>query len=897
MTDDDDMRPDPDALLRRVQAEADREARAHLKIFFGFAPGVGKTYAMLETARRLVDQGIGLVVGAAYTHGRQDTEALLEGLEILPPRRLSYRGQTLEELDLDAALARKPAVLILDELAHTNAPGSRHKKRWQDALELLDAGISIYTTLNVQHLESLNDVIAQITKIHVRETVPDSILDRADELELVDISVEDLLIRLREGKVYLGEQAERALQHFFQRGNLLALRELALRRTAERINVDVQAYREEHGVQSMWPTADRLLVCVGPSPSSARLVRATRRMAAGLRTEWIAAYVETSGVRAFSEGDRARLEEHLRLAESLGASVVRLSGVRVSDAVLDYARRNNVARIIAGKPTRFRLFDRLRGSLVEGLVQKSGDIDVLVISGDVEDEEANERPRRAAEPERGPAYGWAAALVLLTTGLAAAAETFLQIPDIEMLYLLEIMVTAIWFGRGPSIMAAALSVAAYDVFFVAPRYTFTVADGRYFLSFAMMFAVGILISTLALRIRRQQRDAVGREERTAALYSLSRALGSAVNLGEAAQITAKYAAEAFSAAVVVFEVGTMNEIVEIAGFPPGTDLATPDHAVARWVVEHGRPAGFSTDTLSGSRALCTPISTASAPIGVLALLPAKHEPLTADQRSFLEAICRQAAFAIERAELVEKARYSALRAKTEELRSTLLSSVSHDLRTPIASITGAATTLRDEPELEPALKSEMVETICDAADRLAHIVSNLLDMTRLASGAIALKREWVPPIELVGGALTRLRSALAGRTVTTTLSEDLPLLLVDPILMEQLLVNLLENAEKHTPRGTPIEIVGVREGEQVVLEVRDRGPGFPPGYEERAFERFQRGPRAGPHGVGLGLSICRAIADAHGGTLTAANRDGGGAMLQLRLPVPSEQPSIELEGS
>lgn len=888
-----DDRPDPDRLLERLRAETARASRAHFKVFFGFAPGVGKTYAMLESARRLRAAGTDVVVGVALTHGRRETEALLQGLEILPPRRVEYRGRMLEELDLDAALARRPGLLLLDDLAHTNVPGSRHKKRWQDVLEVLDAGIPVHTTLNVQHIESLNDVIAQITGVVVRETVPDAMLERADEVELVDISPEDLLSRLREGKVYLGEQAARAVQHFFHRGNLLALRELALRRTAERVNRDVLAFREEHGVESTWPTADKILVCIGPAPASARLVRSARRMAAGLRAPWIAAYVETPASTLWSDAERQRLEGHLSLAESLGATVVRLSGVNISDPLLTYARRNNVARIILGKPTRFRLFDLLRGSTVTEIVRGSGDIDVHVISGDAAPEPTarDERQGRAvispSSPIPWPKYGWAAALIALTTGLAALADGQLGIPDVEMLYLIAVMIAAIRFGRGPSVVGAALAVLGYDFFFVAPRFTLTVGDGRYFLSFAMMFAVSLVISTLALRIREQQQDAVQREERTAALYALSRSLGSAADLAAAARVTAEHLSRAFAAGVVLLgEDGA--ELRVIAVHPPGTSLSPDEQGVARWVHQHGRSAGLGTDTLPGAKVVCVPIQTAASAVGVAGLIPA--EPLTADQRSYLEVMIRQAAVAFDRAELAEKARQAALRVKTEELRSTLLSTVSHDLRTPIAAITGAGTMLRDDPGLPPEVTAEMVSTICEEAERLEHIVSNLLDMTRLESGAIDLRRDWVPVVELVGGALTRLRTALSDRTVTAELPEELPLISVDPVLFEQLLVNLLENATKYTPPGSPIEIVAAREEGIVSIEVRDRGPGLPPGDEERVFERFYRVASAGQPGVGLGLSICRAIARVHGGTLVAANRPGGGAVFRLTTPAAGEGP-------
>jgi two-component system, OmpR family, sensor histidine kinase KdpD len=889
-----DTRPDPDALLRKLQGEARREGRARLRIFFGFAPGVGKTYRMLQVARELLDQGVDLVVGAVETHGRYETAALLLGMELLSRRQREHRGRVLEEFDLEGALARRPKVLLLDELAHTNVPGSKHAKRWQDALDLLDAGIDVYTTLNVQHVESLNDVVAQITHVRVRETVPDSMLERADEVELVDISPEELLARLREGKVYLPEQAARAAQHFFQRGNLLALRELALRSTAQRVDVDMQAYREEQGVQSTWPASERILVCVGPAPASARLIRAARRMAAGLRAPWVAAYVESTTLSPLSAEDHEQLESHLRLAESLGATVVRLSSGRVSEAVLAYARRHNVTRILIGKPTHSRLRDLLQGSLLDEIVRGSGGIDVHVISGD-EGEQGAPGARASEQVElHVPGYLWSTLLVALTTGLAALARAVLDIPDVEMLYLLAVMAAAIRFGRGPSLLTSALSVAAYDFFFVAPRFTLAVEDVRYFLSFGMMFLVGLVLSTLTLRLRRQEEAALLREERTAALYALSQHLGSALDVDQVAAVTARHAADVFEAAAVVLT--PQGEGLRVrSAWPVGASLGAEELGVARWVLEHGRVAGLGTDTLPGAKALCVPLWVGAEPLGVLALVPPTAQPFASEQRGFLEVSRRQVALALERARLAEQARQALLHAKEEEIRSSLLSSVSHDLRTPLAAITGAATALREETGMPDVSRRELLEAICEEAERLERLVSNLLDMTRLDSGAINLKREWVPLEELVGSALTRLEARLTGHQLKVRLPEHLPLLDVDPVLLEQLLVNLLENASKYTPPGTEVEIHAEQEEGSIVVEVADRGPGLPPGDEQRVFERFYRGRHVGVPGVGLGLPICLGIARAHRGTLVASNRSEGGAVFRLRLPVGAQPPLLPVE--
>lgn len=891
-----DDRPDPDALLRRVQQEEARSKRGKLKIFFGFAPGVGKTYRMLQVARGLAaDQHV--VVGVVEDHRRVETARLVLGLEVLPRRKVEYRGHTLDEFDLDAALARKPKLLLVDELAHTNAAGSRHPKRWQDVEELLDAGIDVFTTMNVQHVESLNDVIAQISRVQVRETVPDSVLDRADAIELVDIAPEELLERLKEGKVYLPDQAKRAAQHFFQRGNLLALRELALRRTAQHVDEDVLAYREEHGVAVTWPAGERILVCVGPALSSGRLIRAAARMAAGLRCPWVASYVESTTVRPMSERDRGRLEAHLRVAETLGASVTRLSGLSISGALLEYARKHNVTRLIIGKPTHSRFWDRVRGSLLDEVVRGSGDIDVhVIISGD----RTSEAPPREGDSSGDHASGWqylsATLLVVVTLGLALALRGFMDLPDLEMLFLLAVMVAAVWFGRRPSVLAAALGVASYDFFFVPPFYTLSVDDHRYVLTFGMMFAVSYAMSELAGRLRRQHRDAQGREERTAVLYALTRELASTDEPARIAAIAARHAVDIFSAKTVVFGVSADGELRPLGASPEGAQVDVKDLGVAKWSHDHDAWVGLGTDTLPGAEALCAPLRAGQSRLGVLALVPRDKAPLQAEQRAFLDVLCRQVAVALERARLSEEAKQAALRAKTEEMRSSLLSAVSHDLRTPLASITGAATSLRDDANLGAETRDELVESIVDQAERLERLVANLLDMTRLESGGIELRRDWVPLDEMVGSALTRLESRLGVRKVTVSIAPDVPLVNVDPVLFEQVFVNLLENAEKYTPAGSAIEIEARSDGERVEIDVIDHGHGLPPGAETRVFEKFYRGPQVGVAGAGLGLPICKGIIDAHGGTIHAETHASGGTAFHISIPRGGTPPSVPPSG-
>jgi two-component system sensor histidine kinase KdpD len=883
-------RPDPDALLRRMKEEEARSQRGKLRIFFGFAPGVGKTYRMLQAARDLALQHeLDVVIGVVETHRRAETIAMAQGLPQLPRKQIAYRGRILEELDLDAALARRPALLLVDELAHTNAPGSRHAKRWQDVAELLEAGIDVLTTMNVQHVESLNDVVSQITGVQVRETVPDRVLDQAEAVELVDIAPEDLLERLKEGKVYLPEQAKRAVDHFFQRGNLLALRELALRRTAQHVDEDVQEYREQHGVAVTWPAGERILVCVGPAPSSGRLIRAAARMAAGLRCPWIAAYVEGAAL-SMSEADRERLEAHLRIVESLGGAVTRISSPHVADAILTYARRSNVTRIVIGKPTHPRIRDRLRGSLLDAVVRGSGDIDVHVIRGDAAPDRSQREPEDATARTPLLDYAVATLLVAATLAVALALRAVLDLPDPEMMFLLAVMLTAVRFGRRPSLLAAALAVACYDFFFVPPLYGFDVADRRYILTFATLFGVSLLLSELAGRLKRQERDAVSREERTAVLYALSRDLAAADGPAQIALIATRQAAHIFTARATILQLDMEGELRVIGATPADTTLEAKDLGVAKWALEHAELAGLGTDTLPGSASICAPLRTASA-FGVLVLLPVQRSALRSEQRAFLDVFCRQVAVALERVRLAADARSSALRARTEEMRSSLLSAVSHDLRTPLASITGAATSLREDTGLDAATRTELVDSICDEAVRLERLLANLLDMTRLESGAVSLRRDWVPLGEIVSSALTRLEDRLGDRPLSVQLPEELPLLLVDPVLLEQLFVNLLENAAKYTPAGTPIEIRARREHDHVVVKLIDHGAGLPPGSEEKVFEKFYREPHSGLSGAGLGLAIARGIAEAHGGSIRAEQRADTGAVFQLVLPIGGVPPA------
>lgn len=886
-----ERRPDPEALLARVREEERRASRGKLKIFFGASPGVGKTYAMLEEARAKQKDGVRVLTGVVETHGRPETAALLAGLEVLPRRRIEYRGIMLDEFDLDGALQRRPALILVDELAHTNAPGSRHTRRYQDVEELLAAGIDVYSTLNVQHLESLNDVVAQITQIQVRETVPDSILDDADEVELADLSAEDLLQRLREGKVYVPEQAARAIDQFFRKGNLIALRELALRRTAQRVDAQMRGYMAEHGIRETWPAAERILVCIGPNPAGARLVRAGKRMATSLKCDWVVLCVESAG-QAISAADREALIENLQLAEELEAQVVTISGHNVAEEVLSYARAHNVTKIIVGKPTHARWRDKLFGSMLDRLVRGSGDLDVYVITGDVGEGQPQRRQAPGARPTLAQ-YAWAALVVAVSTGVGAVLARYASITDVAMVYLLGSGVVATRYGRGPSVFAAFLSIATFDFFFVPPQYTFSVTDVRYVLTFSVMLGIALVISGLTLRIREQAETARTRERRTGALYAMSRELAATRGERDLIAVAARHLQDTFGAQIQFLLPDAIGRVAVPVGTPPGYPIDDKEQSVAQWVFTRGRVAGVGTDTLPGSQAYYQPLVASRGTVGVVGLRPAdpsRFEDPTLQQ--LVETFAGQAALALERALLAEQTQREQLEIEAERLRTALLSSLSHDLRTPLGAITGAASSLLEERSgLSVETRHDLLKTILEEAERMTRLIANLLDMIRVESGALEVQKEWQPLEEVIGVALIRLDVRLRDHPVQVRLPSDLPLVPLDAVLIEQVFVNLLENAVKYTPASTPIEISAVAEGDTVRVEVADRGPGLPAGEEARVFDKFYRAPAAlAQGGIGLGLTICRGIVTAHGGRIWAENRPGGGAVFRFTLPVGGVPP-------
>ena len=890
-----ERRPNPDALLKRVQAEESRELEGKLKIFFGANPGVGKTYAMLEAAHEQRRDGIDVVIGVVETHGRAETEALVQGLELVPRKAIEYRGTVLQEFDLDAALARRPNIILIDELAHTNAPGLRHSKRWQDVQELLRAGITVYTTVNVQHLESLNDIVTQITGVRIRETVPDSMIERADDVELIDLPPDDLLQRLKDGKVYVPEQIQHAIQHFFTKGNLIALRELALRRTAERVDQQMEVYRRDHAVVRTWPAAETIMVCVNMKPRGPRLIRAARQMAANLHAKWLAVYVQIPRHLGLPQAERDRLVQALRLAEQLGAETVTLSGERVAEELLNYARSRNVTKMIVGKPLRPLWKEWLFGSVVSELVHRSGDIDIYVITG-VGDEGQPLIRRTSRRTGKWPRYAYA------LLGPIATAMVWLMFPyfataNLVMMYLLAIIVIAIRLGRGPSILASILSVATFDFFFVPPYLSFAVSDIQYLLTFAIMLIVALVISNLAGRVREQAELSRFSERRTAVLYTMSRDLATHRGTSMLAQVATNHLRQVFDGQVAIFLADDEKRVRLQRSEQLFFEFERKEAGVAQWVFDHNERAGLGTDTLPGASALYLPLVGSKGAIGVLAVRPKDTGLLLdPDHLHLLESLVNQVALALERSRLSDEAQQAHVRIETERMRNAILSSVSHDLRTPLATITGAASSLLDErSQLKATDRLELSRSIYREADRLDRLLKNLLDMMRLEAGAIHLNKEWHPLDEIVGAALSRLEERLRNHSVSTAFPADLPMVQIDGVLLEQVIMNLLENAAKYAPNGSVIELSASAGDREVVVEIADRGQGIPAGDELRIFDKFYRAKPAREGGVGLGLTICRGIIEAHGGRIWAENRSGGGAVFRFALPLLEQQPSMATE--
>lgn len=892
-----DYRPDPDRLLAAVQKDEARQQRGKLKIFIGMAAGVGKTYAMLDAARQLRAEGVDVVVGFVETHGRAETEALLSQLEVMPRKALAYREAWLEELDTDALLTRQPKLALVDELAHSNVPGSRHAKRYQDVIELLEAGIDVWTTVNVQHFESRADAVKQITGITVHERVPDSILDMADEIELVDLSPDDLRKRLAEGKVYTPERIDVAASNFFRTGNLTALREMALRLTAEHVDHKLQDYMQLKQIAGPWKSRERLMVAVGASPFSEQLIRWTRRMAYNLEAPWIAVHVETG--QPLPPDAQERLAQNLDLVRSLGGEIVTTTGETIADALLHIARQRNVTQIVIGKPGQQRWMKLFRQpSMIDRLISGSGDIDIYVVTG--EKPESAPPPRQWQAPSASSS-SWLQSLLALAivgsvTGLNLLIVNLLpwvRYQAVGLTELLAVLLIAVYLGRGPALLAATASAISWNFLFIEPRLTFEVSQVQDVILLFLYFAIALFTGNLTARIRRQERQSRASAERTMALYTLAHETAMAVTMDDILQTSVLQIAQVFDAEVAIMLTGEQNLAREphpCSTFP----IDEKDYAVALWVYQNRKSAGAFTDTLPLASAQFFPLLTPDRTVGVIGIRTRSQSRLTFEQEVLLQTFVSLVALVIERELLDEAAAQSAVLRESEKLYTALLNSISHELRTPIATITGAASSLIDPmTSTHEESRGRLIDDIQVAARRLNRLVENLLDMSRLESGRLMLKWEWCDVGDIIGVAVQRMTPCFADHPLTLQLPPDLPLIQADFVLLEQVIVNLLDNACTYTPVGTAVTIAASLSPARLQLVVRDSGPGIPPPDLDHIFDKFYRVSGTIPGGTGLGLSICRGLIEAHGGTLTAENMPEGGVQFVIRLPLKGSPPPVQ----
>lgn len=900
----DGQRRDPDVLLAEVQAQERKASRGKLRIYFGASAGVGKTYAMLSAARQLQAAGQQPLVGVVETHGRAETEALLAGLEVLPRKRFEYRGKALSEFDIDAALEHRPALILVDELAHSNVVGSRHPKRWQDVEELLGAGIDVFTTVNVQHLESLNDVVGGITGIRVGETLPDTVFDEADEVVLVDLPADELLARLKLGKVYQPQQAERASQNFFRKGNLIALRELALRRTADRIEDDVRAYRVEKSIETVWKTGASLLACVGPRPGAERVVRSAARLAGQLGAEWHAVYVETPALQRLAAAERERILQTLKLAADLGATTAVLAGASVEDSALEYAASHNLSRIALGRSAqawRWRLPHSRK------FARRAPDIDLIEIDAQSSRPEPSSQrfTSRAMGEPAGPAarrrmlaHLWAALASMGTAVLATPLLAFLDLANIAMLFLLVVVLVAVRFGRAPSVTATCVGVACFDFFFVPPRFTLVISDLQYLVTFAVMLAVGLITGQLTAGLSFQARVASQREGRARALYEFARALSGVLQTEQIDEILRETIAGAFRAKTALL-LPDADGRLRPAQLGEGSAMKALDIGIAQWAFDHATSAGIGTDTLPGSPLFYLPLVAPMRTRGVLAIETDEARwLLVPERRQQLDTFAALAAIALERVHYIEVAQTALISIESERLRNSLLAALSHDLRTPLTSLVALAESLAGS---EPPLSERQIALatgLREESVRMSTLVANLLDMARIQSGDVKLNLQWQAIEEAVGSALRASRMALGDRQVVTSVPADLPLVHFDAVLIERVLCNLLENAGKYTPPVSTVTVSAAVRGMWMTITVADNGLGLPAGQEEVLFEKFTRGEReSAKPGVGLGLAICRAIVEAHGGKIQAQAAPQGGAAFIVSLPLgtPPAMPVLDDE--
>lgn len=887
----DESRPNPDLLLKALQT--DESGYGRLRLFFGMSAGVGKTYAMLRAAHQRRQEGVDVIVGIVETHGRRETAALAENLPVVPRRRLDYRGTVLEEMDLDEILRRRPELVIVDELAHTNAPGSRHPKRYQDVLELLEAGIDVYSAINVQHLESRKDSVEAITGIQIRETVPDSILERAHLVELVDIAPSELLRRLAEGKVYLGDKAAHAAQNFFKEDRLTALREIALRLTAERVDKDLQRFGETRGSAIPWQTNERLMVAISHSPSSEKLIRATRRLAYNLEAPWIAVHVD-DGV-ALSNEDQAQLAKNVALARELKAEVVTTTDTDVSRALRRLARQKNVTQIVVGRPTRRPWRDWMIGTVLDRLAREADEIDLHVIGQETIRYEGLSEWWHRLRFATGIAAYWNTFWFLFAIAfISGYLEPWIGYRSVGFIFLFGVLATGLATTIGPTLFIAALGALTWNFFFIPPRLTFAITQPEDVIMVLSYFVVASITGTLTSRLKAHERVLREREDRTNALYEISQDIAGSRDKNEFLTKVVDRVGRLLDGECRILLRGIDGKLRTGGGAYYAPSLNEKEQAVAVWAFDSGKAAGWSTDTLTEARALYLPLKTPSGVVGVFVYKPRHGRKLSLEQQNLLDSIVQQLSVSLERHFYENRVRAAERLEESERLHQTLLSSISHEMRTPLTTVLGVATALEEKaaagnPEYVTALASELHR----AGDRLNRVIENLLDMTRLNSGVLSLKLEWQDVRDLAGVAIQRLGPGLQGRKIETQLPENLPLVKMDFRLMEHALSNLLLNAVVYTPSTAKIRLGAETSLRSLILTVDDEGPGLPPQDLERIFDKFYRVPGSPAGGTGLGLSIVRSIVEAHKGTVRAENRAGGGARFVIELPATETPPEIK----
>ena len=881
-------RPDPDVLL----AKLNKEARGELTVFLGAAAGVGKTYTMLEAAHDLLLDGVDVAIGWVETHKRQETEKMVEGLPRIPAKSIEYRGKKLPEMDIDEILKRRPQVVLVDELAHTNVAGSRHVRRFQDVEEILNAGIHVYTTINIQHIESLNDIVAQITEVIVRETVPDRIVEQADQVQLIDIPPNELIKRLKEGKVYVPRQAELALNKFFRPGNINALRELSLRFTAHRVDKELNEYMQEHDIVGPWPAGERVMVCVSASPFSAQLIRAARRLAGGLQAELLAVHIDTPRRLALSEKERDRIARNMRLAEELGAKTVSMAGRDLTEEILSVAREHNVTHLVVGKPLQGRVREWLSGgAVVDKLIRYSRGINIHVIQGKTE---VKDVPTIKTLATTVSIQWWHYIAGMLMIALITVGNwwwrDFIEPMHIMMLYLLPVLLSAVWWGKGPSYVAALVSISVFDFLFIPPVFTFSISDLRYVWSLPIFIFVAFVTGGQTEKLRVEAMLARQREKSTRALYTFSREIAAVVDVNIIVRNLVDQSWQTLERPVAVFLPEKNGKLLLVGeGGKAESSIDDSELAVAIWTYEHSEIAGRCTETLPGAKYMYLPLTTSGHTVGVLGI-HIEEKMLTPVERRLMEAWAGLAAIAVERVNLAEQARQAALLVESDNLRTALFNSISHELRTPLASIVGAISSLLDtEGIYSGADREELLETVKEGADRMDRLVANLLDTARLESGMMQLKTDWCDIEDITGIALRRVHESIKQRPLVVHISEQLPLVKADCVLLEQVLVNLLDNACKYSAKESEISITARKDADMVQVSVADRGAGIPTEYLSQVFDKFYRvqQPKS-VSGTGLGLSICKGIIEAHGGTIHAENRPGGGAVMTFTIPCDLE---------